>query len=274
MHKILIPTDFSPCAAYASQAAAIIAKATGAEIYLIHVIDAPVDWVKLPKEKEANYPETKAKIVKAKQQFESIKNSLEFEGLAVHHMLAYNIAYEDIIQYANSIEADLIVMGTHGSSGFNEYFIGSTTQKVVRLAKQPVLTLKYSKREFKTEKMVFASSFEGDLTVPFQKIQDFAEAMGSEIHLLFVNTPGKFKDTLQINSLMAAFASAQKIESAKLHIFNALNIEKGIQDFSQSLDVDLVSVITRRSNKLFGSYFSESLANHLSIPVLSLNHLG
>ena len=67
MKKIFIPTDFSRCAENAAKAAANIAEKSKAEIFLFHSLDVPMEWEKIPVEKEANYPETKQQVAYAKK---------------------------------------------------------------------------------------------------------------------------------------------------------------------------------------------------------------
>jgi nucleotide-binding universal stress UspA family protein len=271
MKRILIPTDFSDCAEYATISAASIAQNTGAELHFIHIVDAPIEWVKLPKEKELNYPETKAKIGHARSYFEELKKRPEMKKIKINSMLAFNIAYEDIMEYAEKIKADLIVMGTHGTSGFSEYFIGSTTQRVVRMANQPVLTMRCSSQKFKPKKIVFASDFKEDYSKPFKKFSELAKALDANIHLLFVNTPGFFKETDEINAAMKSFAKANKLKDSSLHIYSANNVERGIIKFSKAVDADLIAAISKGKNILFGNSTTEALVNHSPMPVLSIN---
>jgi nucleotide-binding universal stress UspA family protein len=52
------------------------------------------------------------------------------------------IPYWSILEYAEEMDVDCIVMGTHGRTGFERYFLGSVTERVARLADVPVLTVK------------------------------------------------------------------------------------------------------------------------------------
>ncbi len=65
----------------------------------------------------------------------------------------------ELLKSAEAHNADLIVMGSHGASGFQEMFIGSNTEKVVRNSDVPVLVVKREEPEFKADKFVFASDF-------------------------------------------------------------------------------------------------------------------
>ncbi len=84
-------------------------------------------------------------------------------------------------------------MGSHGSSGFEEMFIGSNAEKVVRFSKVPVLVIKNETPEFKADKFVFASDFGAENKNSFNKLVEFAKIFNSHMNLVMINTPNSFK---------------------------------------------------------------------------------
>ena len=207
MQKILVPTDFSDCANDAASMAIMIAKKANASIQFFHSTSVPADWASMSthtlgdanltvKEKEARYPEVKAQIGEAKQNLHDLVKRAQGEGVEATSTLAYNLAYKDIINHATSFSADLIVMGTHGASGVKELFVGSNTQKVVRSAKCPVLTVRDYKGQVDFKDIVFVSDFEEkEVKNKFEAVLKFAEIFDAQIHLLYVNTPTQFEDS-------------------------------------------------------------------------------
>ena len=105
-------------------------------------------------------------------------------------------------QFKNS---DLIVMGSHGISGFSKVFIGSNTEKVVRLADSPVLTIKNEIEDFGVKNMVFASNFFEESHTVFKKIKFFADLYKTHIYLLKVITPKEFEPTPVSQKLLNRF---------------------------------------------------------------------
>ncbi|MEX2379718.1 MAG: universal stress protein, partial [Vicingaceae bacterium] len=81
MKNILVPTDFSICAKEAEQLGFEFAKKYNAEIHFLHLLHTPVDWVKLPLEKEDFYPEVKKKIGFAKSKLSQLKRDAEKMGV-------------------------------------------------------------------------------------------------------------------------------------------------------------------------------------------------
>ena len=79
--------------------------------------------------------------------------------------------------------------------GVHEVFIGSNTEKVVRLADCPVLTVKDRHADFNPKNVVFASNFYGEANDNFDQISDFISLFDAHVHLLKVNTPDHFEST-------------------------------------------------------------------------------
>jgi nucleotide-binding universal stress UspA family protein len=270
MKKILVPTDFSECAENALITAANIASTTGATLNLIHSVDTPVDWVKLPKSKEVDYPETRAKIGKARDSFDKLLKRKELRNLKVDTFLTYNITHDDIIKYSKDLKADIIIMGTHGVGGFSEKWIGSNTQRIVRNSAVPVLSVKCSPVK-KINKVVFASDFKDDVIAPFKKVLALADALGASLELLYVNTPFEFKSNTEIENLMNKFAESFKKEKFTKSFYNAYYPDEGIINFLKGSKAEIVALTTHGHYELFSVAVAEKIVNRASIPVLTIN---
>lgn len=271
MKKILVPTDFSDCANNASDLGIYLAKQSKAEIHFIHLLRTPVDWKSLKKEQEKNFPETIHEIGRVNAELAKLKIKSEKEGLNVQTSLVF--ANDSIADHIGQYNADLIVMGSHGVKGFKAIF-GSNTQIVVRHSKKPVLVVKMNEVEPKIENIVFASTWEKDNYDQFNKVAEFANLFDSKIHLLFVNVPNEIRESseieLKMNELMACFPELEY----SVNIYDSINEEGGILQFTESKDADLIALITHGKSgfqQLISSSITESLVNHSSIPILSIN---
>jgi nucleotide-binding universal stress UspA family protein len=271
MKRILVPVDFSDCSENAAISAANIAAASNASLFLLHSVDTPVDWVKLPKSKEDLYPETKEKIAKALSSFEALKNRKELKKLKVETHLTYNIAHDDIVAHAKEFKADLIVMGTHGTSGFSKYWIGSNTTKVIRVSKTPVLSVKCDPLKANYKKIIFATNFEEEVGKPFKKVLDLADITGAEVELLYVNTPADFRDTAFMEAIMDEFCAEYPKRKFKRAIYNAYSVQEGIVKHSKNTGADIIALATHGSSGFFNPAITEKVVNKSDIPVMSIN---
>jgi nucleotide-binding universal stress UspA family protein len=136
LDAILVPTDGSDCSETAAAHAADLAAATGATLHIVHVVDLGV----LPVDGSGALLD---ELQQAGQQaLESvIDRADEADVSSVQASVLSGTPYRAIVDYAESEGIDLVVMGTHGRTGFDRYLLGSVTERVVRLSERPVLTL-------------------------------------------------------------------------------------------------------------------------------------
>ena len=136
IHTILHPTDFSKQSEFAFQLACSLARDYGAQLYVVHVVTPPVvvygEGV-LPVEPEAYQAELREKLNRL--------HAVEPE-VRVLHRLVEGQPVDEILRLAKEIGCDLIVMGTHGRTGFGRMLMGSVAEKVVRTAPCPVVTVR------------------------------------------------------------------------------------------------------------------------------------
>ena len=158
MKRILVPTDFSKHAEYALKVAAQIAKKNDGEIFLIHMLELPTSGNDALSTSH-DMPELIFFKNAAVQKLDDMMNAPYLEGLSVSKIIQFEMAFEGIIKNGEAHNVDLIVMGSHGASGFQEMFIGSNTEKVVRNSNVPVLVIKHEDENFSADKFVFASDF-------------------------------------------------------------------------------------------------------------------
>ena len=136
IHTILHPTDFSKQSEFAFQLACSLARDYGAQLYVVHVVTPPVvvygEGV-LPVEPAAYQAELRETLTRL--------HAVEPE-VRVLHRLVEGQPVDEILRLAKEIGCDLIVMGTHGRTGFGRMLMGSVAEKVVRTAPCPVVTVR------------------------------------------------------------------------------------------------------------------------------------
>lgn len=271
MKKILIPTDFSEHAEHALKVAAQIARKHDGEIILLHMLELPNQTGDAVSSGHA-LPEIMFFKNAALAKLESIMDSDFLDGLNVSRIVQFELAFEGILKLIEINDIDLIVMGSHGASGFKDMFIGSNAEKVVRYSEVPVLIIKKEIENFEVEKFVFASDFSDEIKAPFAKVVNFANEFNAELHLVMINTPNSFKSTLVAQEIMNNFTAQFDIKRFSTHIFNDANVEKGILNFSNSINADLIGMCTHGRKGLahfFNGSISEDLVNHAVRPVVT-----
>jgi nucleotide-binding universal stress UspA family protein len=144
MYKhILVPVDGSPTALQAVSQAVVIASAFGSAVTAIYVID-PYPFTGVGTEfaySQAHY--LSAAKAEAQEAFVAVRAQFEAAGLKVDtRMVEAHATWRGIIETADAIKADLVVMGSHGRHGLEKLVLGSVTQRVLQHATQPVLVVR------------------------------------------------------------------------------------------------------------------------------------
>ena len=271
MKKILVPTDFSDQAENALKVAAQLARKHNCEIYLLHVLEIPLQEID-PITSYSSMPEAVFFMKLAHQKFEKLKNKAYLKGLVVHETVDFHEIFKGIFQVCKKHDIDLIIMGSNGVSGLREMLIGSNTEKVVRTSETPVLVVKNEHKSFKVNDFVFASDFKEESKSTFEKAIKFANILDAKMRLLMVITPAKFITTDEAENRMKMFADAFKFSNYTLNIYNDISIEKGIMNFSEAINADLIGMSTHGRQGIshfFNGSISEDLVNHAKRPVIT-----
>jgi len=270
MKRILVPTDFSQHAENALKAAAQIARKTNSEIYLLNVLEIPNqmnDAISV----SADIPEVMLFIKKAKEALEELQEKSYLNDITVHYSEKIGHVHQGILSFIEENEIDLIIMGSHGVSGIQEVLIGSNTEKIVRLSETPVLVIKEEIKDFNPKNFVFASDFSKEIKKPFKKMLKVANLFDSKLSLVTICTPNSFKPTSVAKKIMSDFIEEFDVKDYTTHIYNDTNIEKGIINFSQEVNADLIGLCTHGRTGVahfFTGSISEDLVNHAVRPVI------
>ena len=271
MKRILVPIDFSEYSVEALRVAAQIAKKNNFEIILLHLLELPHQTADAYGNGNS-IPEIIFFKNNAISKLEELMDSPFLKGIEVFESIEFNKVDIGVIDASKKNNVDLIIMGSHGTSGFKELLVGSNTEKVVRSSKIPVLVIKKGVKEFNGNHMVFASDFSKETRKPFRKMLEFAKLFNSKLSLVTICTPSSFKTTFATEKNMDNFISNFDIDNYSTHIYNDTNIENGIINFSNSVDADLIGICTHGRTGLAHFYngsISEDLVNHAIKPVIT-----
>jgi nucleotide-binding universal stress UspA family protein len=138
--RILCPVDFSPASAHALDHAMGLAESFGASIDVLHAF--PVAVYQLTDGAFTAPPQVVAdQSARLEAELERLVKAHAREGVALHHRLVVGAPQEAILEALDQGDYDLVVMGTHGRTGWRRAWLGSIAERVVRSAHQPVLTV-------------------------------------------------------------------------------------------------------------------------------------
>ena len=169
-------------------------------------------------------------------------------------------------------KVDLVVMGTAGHSKLEEMIIGTNTEKVVRHAKCPVLTVHKKPATSDFKDIVYATSMSKDEEIFSRIVRTTQQMYNSTVHLVRINTPGNFQRDAVVKKYMQDFAKKLQLKNYTINIFNDLTEEEGIIYFAESINADMIAMATHGrtgfAHVLAGS-IAEEVVSHSKRPVLT-----
>lgn len=283
MKHILVPTDFSTQADHAMELAARLAQQQGAAVHLVNSVEVPATWQegrftsavlanKPPREQQALYPEARERVGQARHALEQRAKALSKKKLEVSHEVVPNAAWQEILRLAKAKRTDLIVMGTNGAGALKEAFVGSNTQRVVRMAEQPVITLQHAAPKRFANVVILVGPLEDKPEKAIARMLLPLAGERAKYHLLYVNTPGYFQDS---DSAMEAMRKvAAKLEpEVSLNTCDHFSVAEGAIAFARRAGMDLIAVPTHgRSaiSAMLNASVAEALVNHSPVPVITV----
>jgi len=273
MKKILVPVDFSEYSENALKVASEIAKKQNAEIVAVHMLGLSEAVIT----KEDNSMEGMFFLKLTQKRFAEFLDKDYLEGLTIHQTVKNYQVFSEIDDVAKEHNADLIVMGSHGSSGLSEVFVGSNTEKVVRTASVPVLVIKED-TSFNASNAVFACDFHLESLEVFKRITAFFKALDIKVNLMYVNIPGEsYYSTEEIEQRIVKFLihlhEDNTILPEDIAIYSDYTVEKGVFNYAKKVKADIIGIPTHGRKGLahfFSGSISEDIVNHSKLPVLTV----
>jgi nucleotide-binding universal stress UspA family protein len=269
-NTIVVAFDFSTGSMQALEYAIMIGNRISSDICMVYV--SKPDNLESLFPDPANDPRNEAK-----KRFEGVITQFKE---SVKGKISYKIrtgkVYKEVVNLANSIDALMIVAGSHGISGFEEFWIGSNATKIVTYADCPVITVRHGVDPHKViSKIVFPidSTRQTRQKAPFTSI--LAVAFHAEIHILKLYS-SKIKS---IRNLVDGYANQvikllqSKNIRYKIAEMDASNLTSVAIEYAKDVEADLITIMTEQetsaSNILLGT-FAQQMINNSPVPVLTI----
>ncbi len=286
MKKIIVPTDFSEQAQHALDLASEIAVITGAKIVLMHVIEyakkqttflgssALTTMGSLSTGVEMDDVYFIQLFKRRKAQLAEILSDPSYANIDIIDKILLGTPYHAIEEEITESDADFIIMGTTGVNDWEESLIGSTAEKVVRHASCPVLTLRKKVKLMDIDRIVFASDFKELKPAYIHIVKSIQKLFEAELHMVFINTPGRFNNEREIINNLKNFANENDLDHHKIHVYSHQHEEEGIVWFTEDFKMDMVMMATYGRagfSRLFDHSIAEDVVNFSKKPVVTFN---
>ena len=270
MKQIIVAIDFSKTSLNALAYGIHIANKAKADVQMVWVDNTTSEEVVF---EGFAHEERNEKVVLLKELQEKYSKSLK-EG-KLDYKTRKGKVYIELAQQAKSLNADLIIAGTHGVSGFEEYWIGSNAYRIVTNAPCPLITLRHDCKVEDIHKIIIPidSSQETRQKIPIAS--QLAQLFNSEIHVLSLySTPLKSvqrRVDTYAKQVMDYF-DERKIKYVPV-VMESENITRTTLDYAETINADLIAIMTEQETttaNIFLGPYAQQMINHSPIPVLSM----
>lgn len=272
MKDIVVAIDFSKGSIHALEYAIELANLTHSNVNLV--------WVDNIIGNEIAFAiESKELRNEAKGNFDELLD--KYKDKLVHGKLTAKVrkgrVYQELATFVKQTDCCLLILGTHGSSGFEEYWIGTNAFRIVSSISSPVITVKYNYEIQRGYRKILLPVIHTTQTM--QKIvftADLARTTGADINLLALNSSG-LKSVQRLVDSNVAKAEKYLDEKGVNYVverINTKNLASDIIEHARMVDADLIAIMTDvqdQANSILLGPFAQQLVSYSPVPVLSLH---
>jgi len=272
MKDIVVAIDFSKGSIHALEYAIELANLTHANVTMVWVENMAVDDIAFAKESKEYRSEAKGNI-------DELLNT--YKGKLVNGKLTAKIrkgkVYQELSTFVRQNDCCLLIVGAHGSSGFEEYWVGTNAFRIVSSSSSPVITVKHNYEIKRGFRKILLPVYHADYTL--HKVAftaDLAKATGADVSILALNSGG-LKSIQRIVDGHVAKVKAHLDEKGINYIvdsINSQNIAADIIEQARKVDADLIAIMTDiqdQANSILLGPFAQQLVNSSPIPILSIH---
>ena len=274
LKNMLVPVDYSETSTNAFIYASKMAETIKSQLKVVNVYHPVI-------EREAgNYP-TEDLLLKAKQ--DSLEAHVDYvskrtssHAPSINTEVVLGSAATQLVRFSKDPYIDMIVMGTNGAGDLSHKLFGSVSKEVAMSSHCPVCLVPENASFTGIKNILFASDFQSADFSLIQKISSLAMLFDSEVHLLHVSNDKERKKASKELVLDRRFNEVLPDFNFKMHSVENKSVWKGIYDYTQQNNVDLIVTLTKHRNflnNLFHKSVTRSLINHTDTPILVF-HLG
>lgn len=276
MRAILFPTDFSDIAANAFVYALHIAKSIDAKVYVLYTYLEPVLSAT-----HGGQPEMLGQVYqsielnqferykKKSQELRDITQEMNLDDIELVFLFEEGPVATVVKNIVERERIHLVVMGTHGESGFLSKLIGTNTVSVIRSIKHPVLAVPPHAQFQGIKRVLFTTLFRDRDKSALKEMLLMSKAVGAKIDCLHVLQASQVSDVLAQSERWQHDFHDENIEYVLLD--EVESVENTIANYILENNIDILGVVKRNRSffdRLFNSSVSNKLALHSKVPIL------
>jgi nucleotide-binding universal stress UspA family protein len=273
IHKILIPIDFSETSLLAIEHAAFIAQLFRAELVLLHVVEKHWEQFSIISPELRVTPPSDLTHVIEKKLAETAEIIRAKYGVKSKYVTSSGNIFNEIFAVSKEYKIDLVVMGTHGTSGVVDFFIGSNTFKMVTQSECPVISVQTHSKTIGFKNILLPID---DSKHSRQKVNHaivLAKNFGSRLHILGLTDVetdmNKFE--IKLDQIQDYLQKCDLPFTRK--VIEGNNQARMTYDYAKNVNADLIAIMTDQDENMTGRLmgtFAQQIVNHSKIPVMTI----
>ncbi|MEP7236527.1 MAG: universal stress protein [Ferruginibacter sp.] len=273
--NIIVPIDFSETANNALEVALAMAKRHNAEIHLVHVVQPQLNVD--PTGMHGAVPALQDILLEdANKNINRHKAAIQQNNhLVVNTLVETGSVAICVSKYVLNNQKDLVVMGTHGVSGWNEFFLGSNAMATIKECSCPVLTIPPSFKKRTFDSILYPIRNVEGVVEKYDYVKPIIEKNDAKIHLLGV---AQLNDEYEVNMLSNKLKAVREAilhnnEYISYETNQSANIAAKILEVAHERNDDVMIInatLDKAWYKFFAGSYTQQIVNHSKIPVLSV----
>lgn len=280
--NILIPVDFSDVSNNALEYGVAFAESIGADVTLFHSVSYPgadplapaYDHSATVAQSELINQREDVARTNMQNQVDQLKKRDSMKG-SIDFVIAVGFPVDEIIRVTDENDYSFVVMGTKGESNFEDTILGSITSNVIRKSNHPVLAVPEGTTFNGISNVAFATNYdEGDKDAIHKLLditQNFSNAQITALHV----RPEDENDEQNAKQLQEMITNENYGERVKLDSIESQDVEKGINQYIEQQNVDMVAMLMRNMGfirRMFDPSLTKKMAFHTNVPLLVFHH--
>ncbi|MDP4280833.1 MAG: universal stress protein [Bacteroidota bacterium] len=271
--KILVATDYTDLAENAVKTASVLCQQHDAELVFLHVVrDVPAYTPDFEFNPTQNY--TKELKIAAQSEIKRFGDNIRKEyNIDVEEVVAYGEVVEEIVKSVEEKHPDMVLVGTHGASGFRRFFIGSTAYRVIKHTRYPVMTIpgKGDWTDFKN--ILFPIRYIPDALKKYDCIRPIIQRNKPILNILGLTLESESDKMEKVFRLEEELEKKLKEDKVNFNVAYRCcdNFADEILEVADKKKVDLIVIVAtldKSKGEFFIGPFSQQILNHAKVPVL------
>ena len=269
MKQIIVPLDFSDESMNGLELAVMISSKTKAGIQMVYIMKSGSEFPHASQEDEQRY---------AKSQFNELLTKYEHRlptGSELTFIIKKGKVYDEVVEQVESFDDSVIVVSTHGASGFEEFFIGSNALKIITASERPVFAIRHGVVPKSFRKILLPIDYTQDTRQKVPYTTELAKIFDSQVHVLSVST---IKDQ-QLQQKLKSYTNQVSDYLRENGIESVVsgrqgdNVSDMIVDYVKTEKIDLVSIMTEQGSsisKFMVGSNAQQLLSKSPVPILCI----